>query len=68
MDNLKIINYLLSHTGLAAVEGDAGPAVVPLDHAARVVGVDPQVMVIVVGGAHLGEGPAPIHRLPALIV
>src|SRR5215475_5110896 len=39
--------------GVATVEGDAGPTVVALDHALRVTGVDPQVVVVTVRGGHL---------------
>ena len=39
--------------GVAAVEGDAGTTVVALDHALRVAGVDPQVVVVTVRGGHL---------------
>ena len=40
---------------LAAVEGDARAAVVPLDHALGVARVDPQVVVVAVWGRHHGK-------------
>ena len=51
-----------------AVEGDAGAAVVALDHAPRVARVDPQVMVIAVRRGHRRKGAAAVGRLPALQV
>ena len=50
--------------GLAAVQGDAGAAVVPLGHPPRVSGVDPQVVVVPVRGRDLGEGRPAVGRLP----
>src|SRR5262249_45105094 len=44
----------------AAVEGDAGAAVVALDHAARVVRVDPEVVVVAVRDADRDERPAAV--------
>ena len=52
--------------GGPAVEGDAGPSIVPLNHTLGVVGIDPQVVVIAVRGGDLVEGLATIGRLPAL--
>ncbi|GBD16679.1 hypothetical protein HRbin26_01582 [bacterium HR26] len=52
----------------AAVEGDAGAAVVPLDHPERVVGVDPERMVVAVGGGHAVEGRPAVDRLPEAVV
>ena len=41
--------------GLAAVEGNARAAIVALNHAERIAGVDPEVMVVIVGGGDLEE-------------
>ena len=54
--------------GVAAVERDAGAAVVALDHAARIGGVDPQIVIVAVRGRHAGEGLAAVGRLPRLQV
>ena len=54
--------------GLAAVEADAGPAVVALDHPQRVVGVDPEVVVVAVGRGDPAEVAPSVHGLPARVV
>jgi hypothetical protein len=46
----------------AAVERDVGAAVVALDHPARVVGRDPQVVVVAVRHRDRGEGLPPVER------
>ncbi|GBD16896.1 hypothetical protein HRbin26_01806 [bacterium HR26] len=56
----------LGRPGTPAVEGDAGAAVVAVDHAMRVLRVDPVVVVVAVGRRHLGEGDAAVDRLPEL--
>src|SRR5579884_1467543 len=48
----------------AAVEGDGGPAVVALDHAPRVVRVNPQVVVVAVRDGHVLEDLAAVVRAP----
>src|SRR5215475_12946677 len=54
--------------GVAAVEADAGAAVVALDHTLRVARVDPQVVVVAVRGGHLYEGSAAVGRFPGLVI
>src|SRR5215510_12528504 len=54
--------------GVAAVEGNAGPAIVALDHALRVTWVDPQVVIVAVRGGDLGERSATVSRFPGLVV
>ena len=54
--------------GGAAVDGDVGAAVVALDHAAGIRGVDPEVVVVAVRGGDLGEGLAAVAALPELEV
>src|SRR5206468_4619534 len=49
---------VLSGPGDAAVVGDVGPAVVALDHALRIVGRDPETVVVPVRRADRGEGPS----------
>src|SRR5207253_11107841 len=48
--------------GRAAVEGDVGAAVVRVDHALRVVGIDPEVVVVAVGHADRGKSLARVAR------
>ena len=54
--------------GIPAVEGHAGASVVALNHAFRVCGVDPQVVIVTVRHRHLVERAASVGRLPALEV
>ncbi len=49
-----------------AVERDAGAAVVPLDHAPGIPGVDPEIVVVAVRRGDLGEGAPAVGRLPHL--
>ena len=48
--------------GVAAVVRDAGPAVVALDHAPRISGVDPQVVVVAVRCSNAPEAAAAVGR------
>ena len=48
--------------GAAAVVGDVGAAVVALDHALRIVGRDPQIVIVAVRRADGGEGAAAVDR------
>ena len=48
---------------LAPVIGDTGAAVVALDHAPRVLGVDPQVVVVAVWGGDAVEAATSVGRL-----
>src|SRR5581483_12038111 len=41
---------------LAAIEGDAGPAIVPHDHPARIIGIDPERVRVGMRYGYLGEG------------
>ncbi len=50
--------------GEAAVEGDGAAAVVAQDHALRVGGVDPEVVVVAVGRGDLMEGGAAVDGAP----
>ncbi len=50
----------------ACVERYVGAAVVALDHAARIVGVDPQIVVVAMTGGDLAEAGAAVGRLPHL--
>ena len=52
--------------GRTAVKGDAGAAVVALDHALRVARVDPQVVVVAVGRGYLRKGAPTVGRFPHL--
>ncbi len=54
---------ILIGPGLAAVHGDVGAPVVALDHALRVVGRDPHVVVVAVGRPDGGPGLAGVGRL-----
>ena len=54
--------------GLPAVERHAGAAVVALDHALRVLRVDPQVVVVAVRGGHFAEAHPAVGGLPHLQV
>src|SRR5262249_30268486 len=51
----------LARPRLAAVEADGGAAVVAADHAQRMVGVDPQGVIVAVRHGHGGEGFATVH-------
>ena len=53
---------------LAAVEGHACATVVAVDHAAGVVGVDPEIVVVVVGQLNGVERLSPVYRLPERLV
>ena len=52
----------------AAVEGDAGAPVVPLNQVAGIARVYPQVVVVSVGGGHLLEATAAVGGFPHLEV
>ena len=52
----------------AGVERDVGPAVVALDHAPVVARIDPQVVVVAVGGGHRREVRPRVGGLPHLQV
>ena len=51
-----------SRPGGAAVVAHAGPPVVALDHALRICGIDPQIVIVAVRGGHLVVGAASIGR------
>ena len=53
----------LRRPAFTAVITDVGAAIVRLDHAQRVLGVDPQVVVVTMGGRDGGECLAPVLRL-----
>src|SRR4029453_698003 len=53
---------ILFGPGLAAVDRDVSAAVVGLDHALRIVRIDPQVMVITVSRTQLSIGLAAVRR------
>ena len=50
--------------GCAAVEGDVGPAVIALDHTLIVLGVDPEAVIIAVGGGNRFPIFAAVGRFP----
>src|SRR5260221_2307303 len=50
--------------GLAAVEADAGAAIVALDHSVRIGRIDPEIMIIAVRRLDLREASAAIGRFP----
>ena len=50
------------------VEGDIGAAVVALDHAPVVVGIDPEIVIVAMRGGNFGEGLAAIRAAPELEV
>src|SRR4029450_6715371 len=52
----------------AAVERDVGAAVVALDHARWILGIDPEIVVVAVSCRDLTEGRAAVGRLPHLQV
>ena len=50
--------------GCAAVEGDVGPTVITLDHTLIVLGVDPEAVIIAVGGGNRFPIFAAVGRFP----
>ena len=67
---VKLAGELVVDAGptLPAVEGDAGAAIVALDHPSRIVGVNPKVVVVAVGRGDPVESAPPVNGLPALVV
>src|SRR5205807_3821052 len=65
-DVVELRRGLVVHSGPggAAVERYGGAAVVPLDHAARILGIDPQDVAVPVGDADARERLAAVHRAP----
>ena len=62
--DLRGLLVALAGPTLSAVEGDIRAAVVGVDHVHRVLGIDPEVVVVAVGDADaLGEGPAAVNGL-----
>ncbi len=59
---------VLRRPGLSAVERDGGAAVVAQDHPARVVRIDPEIVVVSVGHRQVGEGLPAVGRLVHLDV
>src|SRR6185436_6699343 len=59
---------VLRRPGAAAVDRDVHAAVVRLDHAQGIAGVDPQVVIVAVRRADGGEGPAAVLRTVKLDV
>ncbi len=55
---------VLPSPGRPAVVGDVRAAIVPLDHAERVAGVDPQVVIVTVRRADLFKRAAAVGRFP----
>ena len=62
--NLRGRLVLLGRPGSAAVEADVGAAVVALDEIQRIVGVDPQSVVVTVRDADRPEARAAVDRTP----
>src|SRR5260221_9476916 len=55
-------------TSFRRIECYASATIVALDHALRIVRVDPQVMVVAVGYGYIEKGTPAINRLPGLDV